>query len=242
MRQWFTTRGSATLKLSGIPDYYVRHYRVYEPIPGVPASRHVYRPFEFSKHEVSLSLREKISKETEVDLTMAFADYTYNQFYPEYDSHDYFCDLELDQDIGRRSTLVVAYRYTVSNTKGRNSSNILEADASFRQSRYTIGWRQRLPLLGSQRQRVAARLWYYDRKYTTDHTMFRDPLHSGREDYVWDLNLTYTLNLRDSLDLLVSWHSAKREIEAPGERRRIDVAEERDFKQNRYGIGLSYRF
>ena len=74
--------------------------------------------------------------------------------------------------------------------------------------------------------------------FTSEKRLDDDPYHVGRQDKVYMVQLALDRELARDIDMEIGIRYTERTVDSPWTG---DIAEDKDFKQHRYWIGLTYK-
>ncbi|MEM9290652.1 MAG: hypothetical protein AAGD01_03130 [Acidobacteriota bacterium] len=228
------------LRLSQLPDFYVRHLRDSDLTGNIGVDP--FQAFEFEKSEARLIYRHSAGAAFDLRYHLGLAQFEHSSAFQEFDSDNLFAGVRLDQHLRRGLRLSYAVEFTDSDAQGFDEPGETRAtsddtDPSYRQVDLMVASRFRLS--GERRSTLFLQAEYSIRDYTTDKPSSRAPLHAGREDKQIRLFASWTLSLNDRLDLIAYGQWRDRSSSAPV---RLDIGVQKDFEAYEIGARLATRF
>jgi hypothetical protein len=243
LRQEITKKASLTGKYEILPDYYVRRYKDDESSDD-PDESNVYKPFSFAKEGIEGQVDYEILPGTDFMAAYSYSWYYHNKYFTEYDSENSQIELQLKQKINKMFTIKAAWRLLNSDATYYDDGAPLPEDPypvpDYDREYFIGGVYCYFPKIFNMKNRLIA-TYYFNRKfYTTGLPPDIDPLHSGRKDYNHALRLNYKVSLTKDIDLaaLIFYDSRNSGSTLPDNDEYI--AEERDFRQFRFGLEFTY--
>ncbi|GMR24973.1 MAG: hypothetical protein BMS9Abin39_0246 [Ignavibacteria bacterium] len=240
-RQYLTKSTSFKIRYYNIPSFYVRNYRdedLTKVIGYTPAS---FRPFEFSKSDLSLWFRNYFYKRTQTTFYISYFWYKHSPDYTEYDSKNFLVGFKLRQRLTKQLNAHMGYNYVLSNANGfdepgetKELSN--DVDASFGQHIFYLGMELKMPNIFFERNSLRITGYFSKRFYSTTRSAIIDPLHSGRVDNVVNLEGIYKIYLTKYLEVagFVVWNLRDSNTKLPFNG--ITVSNEKNYSQNIFGL------
>lgn len=247
IRQAVAERTIVILSYSYMPNFYVRHYRDEDWVAVYGYTAETFKPFEFSKDNVSLTTQYTIFTDTRVRATIAYARYFYNQHFTEYDSKDWSLGLNVTQPVHRRLNINVGYRYVNSNASGvdtpfETKENSDDADADFNEHEFRAGIEWRMPRLFGRPTNIEMGVQWDIRDYSSPHSPSMDPFHSGRRDYEYGIDLSYGVRVLPTLDVALAYSWSARSTRTSTSQNAVYLSDEKDYHQHQIGVELAYAF
>jgi hypothetical protein len=239
--QEFRKNRRLTLRLSTTSDYYVRHYRDSD-LTGQGSTSDPFRAFGYKKTEGLLTFAHEVGASMNARYYVGLAQLDHFATYEEFDGRYIFVGLRHEYRAGSRWRLSYGLQYTDSEAQGydqpgetRESSN--DADPSYLQSSIMAAARLRLP--GKRLHFLFAQVELGWRDYTTDKSPDQDRYHSGRDDKMARIFISWNLDLSERYRLTLFAQARQRRSEATAS---FDIGAEKDFDQYEVGIRLRARF
>ena len=225
---------------SWAPSFYVRHLRDSD-LTG-SGGNDPFRAFEFDRAELRLEVAHRAATSFDLRYHLGLADFRHAAAFREFDSQNLFAGLRLDQRVGRGWRLSYGLEQTISGARGYDEDGETlatsdDTDPSFRQTDLMLAARYRFP--GKRRSTLFLQAEAGLREYTTDKPATQAPLHAGRRDDLLRFYLSWRLSLSSRYGLTVFAQTRDRSSDAPI---RLDIGEEKDYKQFELGARVSVRF
>jgi hypothetical protein len=244
--QYLPGRINFRISYSYIPDFYVRHFRDdqwielygYEPI--------TFQPYAFSKDYYGLSAQKYFFKNTKIKLTLNYATYYHNKHYTEYDSKNWYYGISVSQPIIKSLKVDASYQFVTSAAKGYDASyqtpeTTTGPDATYAEDRFAFGITYYLPRVFKRKHNLNFRFTFQNRYYSSKHPPLVDPLHAGRVDKNVRLYFNYNIRINRSIQLKAFYNWYGRNSDTYAKINKQYVSNEKDYRQNIYGLEFTYK-
>jgi hypothetical protein len=246
-RQNFARRASIKFYYSYIPNFYIRHFRDDDWVSVYGYTIIAFKPYSFSKDTYGFYLQNTFFKSSRVMFTFNYAKYFHNQHYTEYDSKNYVYRIKLFQRLNKNFRLELAYQFVKSDAKGYDNPGETketsdDSDASYDEDGFFGGLIWYMPKVRKRAHNIKAEVVVYKRYYTTEQFLELDILHAGRVDDNLRLNFTYNLNLSKAWGLSAFYNYYFRDSGSSSDVNTEFISLEKDYRQNRIGIKITYSF
>ena len=242
VRQYLPQGRSLEFWYNYAPQQYIRELSYRTPLQ--PSSDPLeWGEFRYSRNVFNLIFRTKVRKNMSLKLHLSRALRYYNQEFMENDIKDLGLRTTLYWTVHRDWRLTLDYGYTDAPARGANEvGETLEgsddSDPSYERDLYQVdvrwspGWMA--PVCDSVSLRGQHQIYWF----TSTKALADDPYHVGRKDKVYALQFEGSRRLTKSLSMDVGFRYTERVVESPW---RGDIAEDKDYTQRRYWIGLTYK-
>lgn len=253
VQQYFAKKASFRISYTYIPEFYVRHFRdedrvdYFKEIYGSGYIPEAFVPFSFSKDNYGIWVQNTFFKDTRIRLNFDYALYYHNKHYTEYDAENFYYGFNIYQGIGKKLDVNFGYQYMTSDAIGydepfETGETSDDADADHEGDSFWGGVSWRMPNIKKYRQYLGADFKYIKKYYTTDAYIEIDPEHAGRVDNMFELAFEYRLRINKSLNISAYYKRYGRDSLTSSDINSEYVSDEKDFKQYRVGMKLSYGF
>ena len=242
VRQYLPGRRSVELMYSYAPEQYIRQLSDRPPTLA-PSDPLTWREFRYTRNVFTLvwrqPLRRGLNGKLQLNRTLRY----YNRPFMENDTWVWNVRGTLYWRVSRAVRLTLDYGYDDASARGydevgetRDTSD--DSDPSYKRDLYQVEvawsprrWRRLF-------RKVAVRGQYQVYWFTSRKTLEEDPFHVGRRDDVWSVQATLEHTLRRGAVLQVGYRYTRRTADSPW---RGDIAEDKDYEQNRWWMGITYR-
>lgn len=244
-RQNLPNRWTASLSYGYLPRFYVRHYRDGDFTAVLGYTPETFKPFEFSKENVSFRLQHTLTGGTRLRLSGNHARFFYNQFFTEYDSRDWLIGLDAYHPFNRQIRASIGYAFLTSGVRGDTpylGSTTERADGSFREHDLSVGFEWRLQEVFGFQTIVQIDAQWEIRKFTSTRPAASDPFHVGRTDHEYSINLGYEVELTPALDITFVYIWERRDTRTSVSENQVFLADEKDFTRHQVGLQFRYLF
>lgn len=242
VRQFFSGGKSLEFGYAYAPEQYIRELSDRSPLVP-PSDPLVWEEFRYTRNVFDLTWRQPLHKDLDLRLAGTRSLRYYNQPFMENDIKDLGLRATLVWDAHRDWRLTFDYGYTDAPARGADEvgetiENSNDSDPSFNRDLYQVDatWSPRWaePFF----EKVGLRGQYQVYWFTSAKELLDDPYHVGRIDRMKMIQLTFDRTLPGDVDMEIGVRYTVRTVESPWEG---DIAEDKDFNQRRYWIGLTYK-
>lgn len=247
IQQFITKKASFKLSYSYIPEFYVRHFRDEDWVDVLGYVPETFVPYSFAKENYGIWAQNTFFKNTRIRGSINYALYYHNEHYTEYDCKNWVFGLTLYQPLHKKVRMELGWEFTTSDAKGydepfetRETSD--DADATYEEDVFMLAITWQLPKMLKKNHDINFDGEYLKRYYTTNNYLEEDPEHAGRVDDAWRCFFTYSISLSKSFEASAFYKWYGRNTSSESEFNELYLAAEKDFRQNQYGIGVSYTF
>ena len=242
VRQFFSGGRSLELGYSYAPEQYIRELSDRSPLVP-PSDPLVWEEFRYTRNVFDVTWRQPLRKTLDLRLAGTRSLRYYNQPFMENDIKDVGLRGTLVWNVHRDWRLTFDYGYTDAPARGADEvgetlENSNDSDPSFNRDLYQVDatWDPKwaAPVFAA----VGVRWQYQVYWFTSAKELLDDPYHVGRIDRMTMVQLTFDRELPGGVDMEIGGRYTVRTVESPwaGE-----IAEDKDFNQRRYWIGLTYK-
>jgi hypothetical protein len=173
--------------------------------------------------------------------------YYYNEHYTEYDSDNMMYGIRIFQDVSKIVSADAGYRYITSDAKGFDESfeskeNSDDVDATYYEHIFFGGVDFKLPKVFNSNNTIGISGQYSRRIYETDNFGELDPLHSGRSDNNYRINLNYDIDILNNFSAGLFYTFMLRDTNTEFEPNNEYVSDEKDYSQYQLGFNFHYKF
>lgn len=245
-RQYINKRLNFSLNYDDIPEFYIRHFRDDDWTAVYGYTEETFTPYSFAKDNFGVWCEYKFFKNTRVRLYYQLAKYYHNKHYTEFDSDNHLYRIKIFQPLHKNFNLEASYQFTRSLAKGYDepggSKETSDAgDATFDEDGYTVGLTWKLPRVKNRYHSLEFETIIFNRYYQTDKSPIEDDMHSGRVDNNLRFYLTYYLSIsRDfKFKAFYKWYGRDSGTTSPINEE--FVSDEKDYRQNQFGLEFIYR-
>ncbi len=246
LRQYVSKKIHLKFAYTHIPEFYVRHFRDEEWVNLVGYTEEAFQPYEFAKDDYSFYLHHSLLSKTSYRLYLSFMKYFHNKHFTEYDCDNYHIGAKIYQKITNKIKIDLAYDFIYSEaTRVSKDPRVLGntiVDPTNDEHILSLGVGYTLPKILGKKNSLSVSAKYYRRFYTTDIYHELDPLHAGRYDYNYRVFLNYDIDLIKGVSTSFFYNWLLRESSTSVEENKEAIAEEKDYRQNIFGIKLGYKF
>ena len=242
VRQFLPGGRSFELSYSYAPEQYIRQLSD-EPPWEAPSHPLVWDEFRYTRNEFALVYRDRFSRDLTWKLDLSRTLRYYNQPFMENDIFSW----------GARGTLYwraradwrVTFDYGFEHGPARGYDEVGESlevsdnsDPSYDQDLYQVevAWSPKWARRAFTSLALSGQYQAY--WYTSLKSLDADPYHVGRKDNVYSLELTLDRPVAGGVDGVFGFKFSQRTVDSPWQG---DIAEDKDYDQRRYWIGLSYK-
>lgn len=240
-RQYMPGGRSVELAYSYAPEQYIRQLSVRPPWEP-PSAELQWDEFRYTRNEFAVIWRDRLAREVSYKLDFSRTLRYYNQLFMENDIFAWGVRATLYLRPHRDWRLTLDYGYEDAPARGYNEVGETkdtsdDSDPSYEQDLYQVAasWRPRWlrPLCDA----VDLRAQYQAYWFTSDKVLADDPYHVGRKDEVYAVEFTLSRGVGRSVDVELGMRWGRRTVDSPW---RGDIAEDKDYTQHRYWLGLAY--
>jgi len=244
--QYLPKRINFRISYSYIPNFYVRHFRDDQWIELYGFESITFQPYAFSKDYYSLSLQKSFFKNTRIKLSLNYATYYHNKHYTEYDSKNWYYGIYISQPIIKNLKIDASYQFVTSDAKGYDASyqtpeNTTGPDATYTEDRFAFGITYYLPRIAKLKHNLNFRFTFQNRYYSSKHPPLVDPLHAGRVDKNIRMYFNYNLRINKSMQLKAFYNWYGRDSDTYAVINKQYVSNEKDYRQNIFGLEFTYK-
>ena len=245
-RQYITKRLSFKFSYSYIPEFYVRHFRDDQWIAIYGYDEIVFQPYAFAKDNYGFWAQNTFFKSTRIKLSLYYSPYYHNEHYTEYDSKNWTYGAQIYQGVHKRVKIEAGYQFVTSDAKGYDASfqtpeTTFGPDATYVEDRFTFGLAWQLPKIKKMSNSFSAKVGFQNRYYSSSYRPIIDPLHVGRVDKNIRWYFNYKLRLNKKMQLRAYYNLYIRDTETGAEINKQYVSNEKDYKQNIFGLEFIYK-
>ena len=245
-RQYVYKSTSFRVSYSYIPNFYVRHFRDEEWVDVVGYVPEAFQPYSFSKDDFSFWLQHNVFEDTRVRLYFSFMKYYHNEHYTEYNCDNLLYGFRIYQDLTKEIRIDGGFKYEVSDAAGLRRSftndRYSSIDADNDSYIYDFGIDFELPKVFGLKNDLGLSGQLETAYYSTKNFVEVDPLHAGRIDHNYRVNIDYSVDLFSDLSVRVFYNWLYRDSRTSSEINSEEVSEEKDYTQYLAGLQFSYKF
>lgn len=247
LRQDFARKASAQFTYQYLPYFYVRTYRDEDLVSIYGYSPNTFRPFEFAKEHYGLNIKYTFYKNWRLQLNTGLHRYFHNSHFTEYDAEKYYAGLKLDYPLTSSIKLNLGYQFAFNDAKGtdqsgENKHNSDDPDAGFKENRADIKATYSLTHHKRKKQTLELQGSFTTRNYTTLKTYRDDPTHAGRIDNIYSVTLQYGIKWTNKIKTTIIFnHNFRNSTNTGSDFYQNFLRNEKDYRQNLYGIQLNYK-
>jgi len=236
LRQDLSKELAAQIGYNYIPAFYIRHFRD-EDWTALYGFRNpiVYRPFAYTKDEVGGWLQYTLFPTTRVRVNVTYARYFHNKHFTEYDCSNTEIGFALYKTIWDDLNLSVGFGLVYSRGDGT-----IDMNPSYDQNSYSLDVEYRLPNIFHRSNTISIGGQYAYRGFITKHFLELDPNHAGREDFIYEINATYTVDVLANLTLGLAYAWRYRDTETSAVQNADYLSAEKDYRQHQIGLDMKY--
>ena len=242
VRQFFAGGRSVELMYSYAPEQYIRQLSD-RPPTAAPSDPLTWREFRYTRNVFTLVWRQRLRRNLNGKLQVNRTIRYYNRPFMENDTWVWNVRGTLYWKVARPLRVTLDYGYDDASARGydevgetRDTSD--DSDPSYKRDLYQVElawsprrWRRLV-------RKVAVRGQYQVYWFTSRKTLEEDPFHVGRRDDVWSVQATLEHTLGRGSVLQLGYRYTQRTTDSPW---RGDIAEDKDYEQNRWWLGITYR-
>lgn len=246
LQQYVSSKTTFMISYSHLPEFYVAHFRDDDWINLYGYTTETFQPHSFSKDEYAFWGQHNILSSTKVRAYFSFMKYYYNEHYTEYDSDNMMYGLRVFQDVSKIVSADAGYRYIKSDAKGYDESFESkefsdDVDATYYEHIFFGGIDFKLPELFNLNNAIGISGQYSKRIYTTDNFGELDPLHAGRSDNNYRVNVNYDIDVLNNFSAGLFYTLMLRDTNTEFEPNTEYVSDEKDYNQSQVGLSFKYR-
>ncbi len=242
VRQYLPRGRSIELVYAYAPEQYIR--QLSDRPPGAASGDPLtWREFRYTRNVFTLvwrqRLRRNLNGKLQVNRTLRY----YNRPFMENDTWAWNVRGTLYWTVVPPLRLTLDYGYDDASARGYDEAGETketsdDSDASYKRDFYQleVAWSPRR--WRGLFRKLAVRGQYQVYWFTSDKALEEDPFHVGRRDDVWSIQATLDRTLSRSATLQLGYRYTQRTTDSPW---RGDIAEDKDYEQNRWWLGLSYK-
>lgn len=243
------TIGSDFVELSYTyaPGSYVKQLSDRAPFDPRSSTPLVWLPFKGKRNAFLLGYSRRVSDRITARLDGGRVMRFYNRPFLENDNWEWNASGSLAVSISKAFGLAGTYTYSDANARaldavGETIATSDDSDGSYERDLYEteLTWRpgrmlKKITSFGLMGQ-------YQEYYFTSDKPYYDDPLHTGRKDKVYAVELTTdTKPVYGPVKLTAGWRFSQRKSSLPASVQAED-AEEKAYKDHRFWLGASYPF
>jgi hypothetical protein len=236
-------RGNIKITYDYIPYFYLRHYRDDDWVKIFGYTFETFKPQSFSKENYGLLIQYFFFKDTRFRFSFNNSSYFYNEHFTEYDCRNFTYGLTVLQPVLKKTKIEIGIQFETSDTKDLDKTIYTldhYSDASNKEGELRLEINRSLPRIRKINHYLELRYSYARRYYTTKNYYKYDPIHAGRIDDVMDFHLRYNLRLNSNMRLIVYYDRSQRFLNNSLDISRDFLMEEKNYKQNLFGILITY--
>ena len=242
IRQYLPKGRSLEFWYNYAPQQYIRELSYRTPLQP-PSDPLEWGEFRYSRNVFNLIFRTKVRKNMNLKLHFNRSLRYYNQEFMENDIKDLGLRGTLYWDVHKAWRLTLDYGYSDAPARGANEvGETLEAsddsDPSYKRDLFQIDIAWKPKWAKGIFDKVALRGQHQIYWFTSTKELVDDPYHVGRKDMVYATQLVFDRKLNKTLTMKLGVKYTERVVESPW---KGDIAEDKDYNQRRYWIGLTYR-
>lgn len=247
-RQYISKKLNFKVFYDYIPEFYVRHFRDddWSEVYGFSDDT-TFTPYVFTKNNYGAWVQYSVFKNTRFRLYYYYMQYYHNKHYTEYDSKNTLYRFKVWQRFLEDFTFEFTYQYIYSDAKGydqpgEDKETSDDGDATYEEDGFVFGLMYRLPRIKKRYHTLEFETVIYNRYYKTEKPVIIDRLHAGRVDNNLRFYVTYYLSVSKNWKFKAFYRWLGRDSGTTSILNEQFVSNEKDYKQNQFGIELEYRF
>jgi hypothetical protein len=243
VRQFFRGGKSLELNYHFSPEQYIRQLSDRTPFSDTTLPV-VQKPFRFTRNVATIQWRHRINAKFDYSLLINHKRRYYNKPFIENDIIAWEFRGQVGYRVHRRLRLTFDYSFEPAqgramDTVGQTPETSTASDPTHVRDLYRLGffWTTRWarPVFDS----VDGSLLHMDYHFTTDRPLFDDPYHTGRRDQLTRISLRVNRRLTSTVQVFATFRYSEREVESPWPG---DITIDKDYTQQRYGVGMTRQF
>ncbi|MBU1072935.1 hypothetical protein KKG45_06790, partial [bacterium] len=242
VRQYLPGGRSVELWYNYAPEQYIRELSYRTPLQP-PSDPLEWGEFRYTRNVFGLICRQKVRSNMNLKLLLNRSLRYYNQAFMENDIKDLGLRGTLYWDVHKAWRVTMDYGFSDAPARGANEvGETLEtsddSDPSYKRDLYQIdvGWAPKWAERYFDKVSLSGQYQIY--WFTSAKSLADDPYHVGRKDMVYAVQLDFDRELNKQVDLKIGVKYTRRTVESPW---KGDIAEDKDYNQRRYWIGLTYK-
>jgi hypothetical protein len=244
IRQYIKGSTSFRLSYSFIPSFYVRHFRDDDWTGYYGYTPETFQPYEFSKDGYDFWIQHNLFKDTRVRLYFSYAKYFLDGNNTEYDSDDFLYGIKVYRKVTSFFSIDAAYKFITSDAKaydehGETKETSDDVDATFEEHRFEVSMGMKLPKIFNCNNSVSISGQHMRRIYQTTHSYIFDPIHAGRIDYNYSVDVDYKIDINNNISVTAFFDWINRDSQASSFNNEV-LSEEKDYNQYQTGLKFSY--
>ncbi|HEY6907410.1 MAG TPA: hypothetical protein VI230_08060, partial [Ignavibacteriaceae bacterium] len=236
---------SFMMSYSYIPHFYVRHFRDEDWIAVYGYIPLTFQPYEFSKDDFSFWVQHYLFKSTRIRLYFSYYKYYLDKNNTEYDSDDFMYGIRLYQGLPGNFSISAGYKYITSKAKGYDEPGEAigasdDVNATNYSHNFSAGISYNLPAILKMKNSLSLDVQYERSIYTTHQYYELDPIHAGRHDDNYDIELAYDISPMSNSSVSVFYSFLKRITGTPVSENAEYISDEKSYHQYQTGIKFTY--
>ncbi len=244
VKQMLPERTSIQMMYSWTPEFYVRHYRDEDWVDLYGYTPATFHQYDFTKEDVGGLIQHTLWTNTRLAVSFSRARYFYNSHFTEYDSRNSVWGVEVSHPVLKNLRVSAGYQFTSSDATGIDqpgeSKNVADdSDGSFDEDDYSAGITLKLNEPFGLPSSISVDGEYSRRVFTSTHYLDLDPLHAGRIDHDYGLQLRYAVQL-SQFTVAASYEWRYRDAETTAVVNEPYVSNEKDYRNYLIGLGVTY--
>lgn len=246
LQQYISNETSVRISYSHLPDYYVAHFRDEDWVNLYGNTPQTFQPYSFSKNDYSIWAQHSFLSSTKARVYFSYMKYYYNEHFTEYDSDNIMYGVRIFQDVTTDISADAGYRHVTSDAKGydettENKDISDDVDATYHENIFFAGISFQLPKLFGLINSLKLSTQYSKRIYETNNSFETDPLHAGRRDENYRINMNYDVDIFRSFTAGIFFNRLFRNTRTTSPSNREFVSNEKDYSLYQIGLNFNYQ-
>jgi hypothetical protein len=242
IRQYLPKGRSLEFWYNYAPQQYIRELSYRTPLQP-PSDPLEWGEFRYSRNVFNLIFRTKVRKNMNLKLHLNRSLRYYNQEFMENDIKDLGLRGTLYWTLSKAWRLTLDYGYADAPARGANEVEETietsdDSDPSYVRDLYQVDVTWKPKWAKKVFNSVSLRGQHQVYWFTSTKELVDDPYHVGRKDMVYAAQLVFNRKLKKTVNMAVGIKYTERVVESPWQG---DIAEDKDYNQRRYWIGLTYK-
>ncbi len=243
VRQSFAGGKSIELNYQFAPEQYIRQLGDRSPFSDttLPVQQ---KQFRFTRNVASIQWRHTLNPRFNYTLLVIYKQRNYNKPFMENDISAWEFRGALGYRPHRRLRLTIDYSFEdaqgrAMDTAGQTAATSTASDPTYVRDLYRFGFDWTTPWARPVFDAIDGSLLFMDYYFTTDRSLFADPYHTGRRDMMTRVALRASRRLTAAIRVYANFRYSDRIVDSPWPG---DITIDKDYTQQRYGVGLTYQF
>jgi hypothetical protein len=244
LRQYVGKRDYLEVSAYHAPMAYIRELP--DRPPFTPRSVPIeWKPFKYAYNSLSLLYYHRFSAAMSATVRLGRVMRFYNRPFLENDNWEWNGEVGINRRISRRLRVAFKYRYSHADARGYDTVGETKAtsddsDPSYERDSYELTfyvyprgslWKTRL---------LTLRFQYQPYFFISKKPLHEDPFHTGRKDEIYRITLEADSRpLWGPASFSLGYRFTKRVTHSPW---KGDIAEDKDYEENRLWLGIDYPF